>query len=144
MTMYGEYQFQDGNFVKEAGSGAIPAILTFVQKGGQYILKTYEEKYLKTIGREVAIGDYRDFEHPLLNEQGVSVEVSNKIGENKEISGYPFWIGNVERLEDGIRYRYEMKLEKEPCRIVLTKTEMDSDAVKETFVFDSETEELAP
>ncbi len=95
--MYGEYQFQDGNFVKEAGSGAIPAVLTFVQKGGQYILKTYEEKYLKTIGREAAIGDYRDFEHPLLTEQGVSVEFPIKSAKTRKYpvihSGLAMWNG---------------------------------------------------
>ncbi|MDO4330928.1 MAG: DUF4825 domain-containing protein [Lachnospiraceae bacterium] len=28
LTMYGSYQFQDGNFVKNSGSGAIPAVIT--------------------------------------------------------------------------------------------------------------------
>ncbi len=56
-----------------------------------------------------------------------------------EESSYLFWIGNVERFEDGIRCRCEMKLEKESCRIVLTITDMDSAIVKEAYAFGSET-----
>lgn len=44
LTMYGEYQFQDGNFVKNAGTGVIPAVLTFkMNKAGDYVLHTFEE-----------------------------------------------------------------------------------------------------
>ncbi len=184
LTMYGEYQFQDGNFVKESGTGVIPAVMTFTVEDGNYGLKnyrlpedggryvdsiqemfperlwndcispsdkqhgeltrqerTYAEAYLKEIGREAQIGDYRDFEHTLLTDAGVSVEVSNSISENKDLGAYPFWLGNVERLEGKIRYRYSMELDQEKNRIVFQKYDMDNEKVEETVSFDAGTGE---
>jgi beta-lactamase regulating signal transducer with metallopeptidase domain len=44
LAQYGEYQFQDGNFVKTSGTGAIPAVLTFtVNSDGSYSLTDYQE-----------------------------------------------------------------------------------------------------
>lgn len=184
LTMYGEYQFQDGNFVKESGTGIIPAVMTFTvedgnyepenyqlpEDGGGYVdsiqkmfperlwndcispsdeqheeltqqERTYAEAYLKKIGREAQIGDYRDFEHTLLTDAGVSVEVSNSISENKDLGAYPFWLGNIEQLEGGIRYRYSMELNQEKHQIVFQKYDMDNGQVEETFSFDAKTGE---
>ncbi len=185
LTMYGEYQFQNGNFVKGSGSGVIPAVFVFQKdSGGAYKLSFYEvpedgsgyaesiekmfpeelweicispteevcaelesqekgyaSEYLKALGRTAKIGSYRDFEHPLLTDAGISVEASNRLMENKDISNYPYEIGNVEVLEDGVRYVYQTDYEPEKERILLTKTEYDSGKVKEVYIFDSETGE---
>ncbi len=187
LTMYGEYQFQDGNFVKGSGSGVIPAVLVFQKdEKGVYTLSSYEvpedgsgyvesiermfpqklqkiclspteemcaelesqerqyaARYLDALGRKAKIGKYRDFEHPLLTECGVSVEVSNRVAERRELGYYPYWIGNVEKLEDGVRYIYQMDFDAEEKRILLTKREYDSGKVTEALAFDSETGEIA-
>lgn len=42
LTMYGEYQFQDNAFVKESGTGAIPAVLTFSgDESAGYVLQSF-------------------------------------------------------------------------------------------------------
>ena len=143
LTMYGEYGFQDGNFVKVSGTGVIPTVITFsIDKDGKLFVESYQmpedgdgygesigrlfpkdlqfqclhidteianklksqekeyaAKYLESIGRSAIIGEYGDFEHPLLTDFGVSVEVSNMMIGNKKIANYPFWVGNLERLE---------------------------------------------
>ena len=186
LTMYGEYQFQDGNFVKEAGSGAIPTVLTFAadakeeyslesykmpEDGSGYLEsvhklfpehlwetcispsdeirdslrkqeRAYATEYLKSLGRQAAIGEYGDFADPLLTENGISVEVSNRLSENKAIAGYPFWIGSLERLELGVRYVYRMDLDQENRKIILTKTAADSGEAAETHVFDADSGDL--
>ena len=189
LTMFGEFQFQDGNFVKAAGSGVIPAVLTFSkdtekgfvlesfqwsEDGSGYIesikklfpddlwndcispseelkdqLKemeqSYAKAYLKEIGREAVIGEYRDFEHTLLTDVGVSVEVSNQIMENRELENYPYWIGNVERLEEEIRYVYALTADKENQKIRFTKTQYGKKEPQEIYEFDWKTgEEVKP
>lgn len=58
----------------------------------------YAAAYLKKIGRKAEIGDYSDFEHTLLTDIGVSVEVSNMLAEQKDdlLSRCPGWLGLVE------------------------------------------------
>lgn len=188
LTMYGEYQFQDGNFVKEAGTGVIPAVITFLsdQKGGyefqsltypedgscyapsiqsmfpekwqercitpskadhnqlKAMEESYARNYLKELGRTAAVGDYGDFEHPLLTEQGVSTSVSNLLVENRNLDSYPFWIGNVERLEDGVRYVYTLDFDGNNRKILFTKTEYDTGNIIESYTYDSDTGLLLP
>lgn len=44
LAMYGEYEFEDGNFVKAGGSGVIPVVITFEKnQDGAYTLKDYQE-----------------------------------------------------------------------------------------------------
>lgn len=44
LTMYGKYEFENGNFVKFAGTGAIPAVVTFERdEEGIYRVKDYQE-----------------------------------------------------------------------------------------------------
>lgn len=71
--------------------------------------RAYAAAYLKEIGREAAIGDYGDFEHVLLTDLGVSVEVSNRISEMKDLGDYPYWVGTRESLRDGVRYIHSME-----------------------------------
>lgn len=43
LTMYGEYEFQDGNFVKVSGRGSLPTVLTYrIDENGGYILEDYQ------------------------------------------------------------------------------------------------------
>ncbi len=188
LTMYGEYQFQDGNFVKESGTGVIPAVITFQsdKKGGyefrsltypddgshyaesiqtmfpekwwercispseadhnqlKTMEKSYAKNYLNELGRTAVVGDYRDFEHPLLTDWGVSANVSNLLVENKALGSYPFWIGNVERLEDGIRYVYALDFDRDNKKILFAKTEYDTGNVIESYTYDSDTGLLLP
>lgn len=179
LTMYGEYGFQDDNFVKVSGSGVIPAVITFAKNeevkikypldGSAYVdsikelfpeeyhnrvlsiksedneeLKrqetTYAKDYLTKIGRTTKIGNYGDFEHTLLTSEGVSVDVSNKLAE-KAYANYPFWIGNEEKIEDGIRYLYEMKLDKKLNQIILSKYVCETSEVVERIRINSLTGE---
>ena len=188
LTMYGEYQFQNKDyFVKSAGSGVIPAVLTYETKtDGSYVLQSfrwpedgsgyvqsiqemfpeelwencisiaeedreeleaqeqaYAAAYLEMLGREAEIGDYGDFPHTLLTEEGVSVEASNRLLEySREVGEYPMWIGSLEKVEDGVRYIYEQILEKENQRILYRKTEYGTGTVAESFEFDMETGEM--
>jgi len=181
LAMYGEYGFEDGNFVKVSGSGVIPTVITFSKdEAGTYSMVNYQEPedgegyaasirrlfpialqsqclnisasrakklqtqeqayaavYLKSIGRAAAIGDYGDFDHPLLTSLGVSVEVSNMMCENRKLSNYPLWVGNLERLEDGIRYVYQVDYDQEAHVITYSKRKYDTKTVAEKFVFDS-------
>ena len=44
LAMYGEYGFEDGNFVKVSGSGVIPTVITFSTDGkGSYSMLSYQE-----------------------------------------------------------------------------------------------------
>ncbi len=104
--------------------------------------KRYAVEYLETLGRTAPVGEYRDYEHPLLTDRGVSVEVSNRLMENRDLAAYPYWIGNIERLEDGVRYVYQMDYDQDRQRILLTKTEYDSGNVKESYEIDAETGEM--
>ena len=183
LTMYGEYQFQNGNFVKEAGTGVIPVVLTYRKNDdGTYMLESYEapedgsgyldsahrlfpEKlwescispsegnhaflkeqeqngaraYLETLGRVAPVGEYADFEYHLLTEEGVSVEVSNRLICDRDLSCYPGWVGNLERLEEGVRYIYQVEVDEANGRIRYIKKNMDTGSTAESREFDLET-----
>lgn len=176
LTMYGEYGFQDNNFVKVSGSGVIPAVISIFendegamltsiiwpQDGSGYtqsiqkmfpeeyhdralyikdedkntlkiMERQYAQNYLKQIGRTAIVGEYGDFEHPLLTHIGVSVKVSNKLLE-KNYYNYPMWVGNQEKIEDGIRYVYQMEYNKEKEQIILSKYNYETKEVAEKIV----------
>lgn len=98
--------------------------------------ENYAKTYLKSIGREDAkIGEYGDFEHPLLTEEGVSEEVSNSLLENKELADYPMWIGSREKVEDGTRYVYELRFKKGDENIIYVKHEYGKEEPVETLTF---------
>lgn len=187
LTMYGEYGFENGAFIKGSGSGLIPAVMTFSydEKNG-YVLedcqypmdgsyyvssiqelfpekysdrcivhrdddieeltrqeRIYAGDYLNRLGRTAKIGDYADAGHLLLTDAGVSVEVSNHLAELEKdlLYGYPYWIGNLERLEDGVRYVYEMSLDKKAGEIIYTKSVYDTKEVVEQIRIDMNTGE---
>ncbi len=81
----------------------------------------YAEDYLEKIDREAEIRDYSEVPHIMLTDVGVSVEVSNKIVENKSLSHYDSDIGNYETLEDGVRFVYRTDFDKDKNLIIFTK-----------------------
>ena len=184
LTMYGEYGFENGNFVKVSGSGMIPAVFTFTDSdGGPACMKieypedgsgygksikamfpaeyqsralnpsdsdmqeltaqerAYATSYLKKIGRAAVIGDYGDFQHTLLTDVGVSVDVSNGISD-KRFADYPMWIGNREVLENGVRYVYEMSYNEKVHEIDFTKYEYDTNKTVELIRVNSMTGQI--
>lgn len=181
LTMFGYYGFEDGNFVKVSGSGAIPVVITFkkhpdgsfglldyqnAMDGGMYLEsikdlfperlqeqciqvsetvmenlreqeRVYAKAYLKDIGRTAQIGDSGDYDRKIFTDLGVPVGVSNKIAERKELGAYPFWLGNLERVEDGIRYVYEMAYLMDKEEIRYTKYVYDTEEIVEQHVYDA-------
>ncbi len=165
LTMYGEYAFENGYFLKESGTGVIPAVLRFAYDSSLgYVPKTceypmdgegygasirkmfpkqlqercidisqadekelirqervYAKQYLKDIGRKASIGEYGDIDHPLLTDAGVSVKVSNRLCSRNALANYPDWIGDLERIEHGVRYRYALELDQKSREIIYTK-----------------------
>lgn len=101
--------------------------------------RLYAETYLKSIGRDAKIGEYGDFEHPLLTDRGVSVDVSNSITGKNILEHYPFWIGNTERLEDGLRYVYQMDYKPDVSQIIFTKSKYLSEETVEEIRYSSQT-----
>lgn len=69
-------------------------------------LQTQERKYAKTyldsIGRAARIGDYSDLEMELPD---ISDETYDSIFDR--YWEYPYWIGTLEKVENGVRYVYE-------------------------------------
>lgn len=183
LAMFGYYGFEDGNFVKVSGSGAIPTVITFkkhpdgsyglidyreVMDGGMYLdslkelfperlqeqclhvpedimenlsaqERQYATEYLKAIGRTAEIGEFSDYDHKIISDLGVSVEVSNMMIENKELGAYPFWLGNREMIEDGVRYVYEMAYLMDKEEIRYTKYVYDTEEIIEQYIFDAMT-----
>lgn len=171
---YGQYEFQNGNFVDAYGSGVIPTVITFVlDEAGNYTLQTYREPddgadyvssvhklfplslwskvtyysesvmdelksqkeiyakaYLQSIGRTAKVGEYQDFAYKHLSEEGVSDVVDNELV--AKFGEYPYYIGNVEKVEDGQRYVYEVKWERtdvENGTVTYTKYKADTKEV---------------
>ena len=190
LTMFGAYEFQNGNFVKCAGSGVIPAVITVQQMDdGTYQFvsmveaadgtdfvdsikrdfpealwsrcitiddddrnelvkqeRSYAEEYLSTLGREdTEVGDYADFEHKILTDEGVSADVSNKMLEVQSGDGFeffcPMWLGDREVLDDGVRYIYKTEYDKKKQLITFSKTDYDSGKVLETSTYSAKTGE---
>lgn len=102
--------------------------------------QSYASRYLQQIGRTADIGRYGDFPRTLLTDVGVSVEVSNLMcayDRYDELWKYPYWIGHIEYLEDGVRYVYAMSYDDAENEIVYTKSLYDDGTVVQTHVFDS-------
>ena len=103
--------------------------------------RSYAKAYLRRIGREAEIGEYGDFDHILLTDVGVPVEVSNRMLEYPELYDYPMWLGTRELLQDDTRYIYELKYDAETKRIIYTRYLYDTKEPTEKFVFDGTTGE---
>lgn len=188
LTMYGEYGFENGAFIKGSGTGLIPAVMVFSydekkgyvledcrypEDGGYYVSsihelfpeqywdrcighgdddmeeltrqeRSYASAYLKKLGRTAKIGD--EGGNRLLTDEGVSVEVSNHLAELEKdrLNGYPYWIGTLERLENGVRYVYETSLDKNDEQIIYTKRVYDTKEVVEHIRIDMNTGEVVP
>lgn len=103
--------------------------------------EAYAQAYLESIGREAPIGDYGDFEHPLFTENGMSVEVSNALLTIEKLYPFPMHIGNVERIEDGVRYVYETAWNHQGEGVgtaIYTKYEYDTNQVVQRYIFQVE------
>ncbi len=191
LATYGNYEFQNGNFVKSSGSGVIPTVISFTTNdSGEYAVISYEEptdgngfvddikkmfpeelwsrcitiedddqnelskmersyaeEYVGSIGREDAeIGDYSDFEYEIDSDRGLSDEVSNKLmdaaNSNNFINNCPYWFGNREVIEEGIRYIYTKEYDTNSSKIIFSKAEYDSGEVVEKAEYSSKTGEL--
>lgn len=104
--------------------------------------RIYAKEYLSKLGRKADIGDYGDFEHILLTDLGVSVEVSNGLeGFYKVHSYYPYFIGTKEIIENSVRMVYDMSYDESKKEIKFTKYTYDTKEVVEQFVFNSITGE---
>jgi bla regulator protein BlaR1 len=188
LEMYGAYEFQDGNFVKCAGTGVIPCVVTVkpnedgtfefislveAEDGGSFVdsikrdfpealwsrcitiddddrnelekqERSYAEEYLSTIGREdVEIGDYSDFEHPMLTDLGVSDDVANKMFDVRSGDGFEFfcpnWVGEREVLDENVRYTYKMEYDEKKKQIIFSKVLYETGEVLESSVYDAKT-----
>lgn len=99
--------------------------------------KAYAQAYLDKIGRTEEICRYSEVEHILLTDVGISVEVSNKILENKNIPNYNYDLGYFESVEDGVRYIYSKSYDKEKNKIICLKEVYDTKEVIERIEIDS-------
>src|SRR3989344_2256189 len=72
-------------------------------------------EYLKRIGR-VARVSVPYVEKKILTDAGIDVQASNTLFEiisnNAQMNDFPYWLGTVERIEDGTRYIYETSQDK--------------------------------
>ena len=103
--------------------------------------RSYAEAYLKSIGREAAIGEFQDLNVVLLTDQGVDVEVSNRLISDPRLQNYPYWIGTNEFLSNGKRCVRSLSLDNSAGQILYETVEKDSGTVTERFVFDAATGE---
>lgn len=99
----------------------------------------YAEDYLEKIGREAAVCAYSEVPHTLLTDAGVSVDVSNKILENKTLSCYDYDIGNYEKLENGIRYVYRTDYDKDRGVVIFTTEVYKTGDIIEKIEIDGQT-----
>ena len=102
----------------------------------------YAKDYLRSIGRSAQILKYKDFDHILLTDRGVSVEVSNKVP-GKDLPNYPYWIGKCEKIENGMRVVYEMIYNQNDKYIVFKKYEYESKNELEFIKYNAQTGERA-
>ena len=143
VTTYGEYGFENGRFVKVAGTGAIPTRITIDRAnnaveyrqpldGGLYMSsleeifpkeyieaatdkngelyarcevdeQQYAYEYLEKINRRDAGIGYDNGRDYLLDD--MNTDASNKLLDL--YYEYPYWIGTLEKIEDGVRYVYK-------------------------------------
>jgi len=101
--------------------------------------ENYAGSYLETIGRNAAVGEYRDFEYVLMSDVGISEKADNMIFKN--LGEYPYWIGTCEKLENGVRVVYETQYRKEEQSIILVKYDYNTKNVLEKRAFDAGTGE---
>ena len=96
------------------------------------------EEYLKSIGRTAQVKDYADIDFTLLTDAGVSVEVSNELTQNE----YPDYIGNYEKLENGVRFVYKTEYLKNENIIIYIKQDYQSGNIAALSAIDGSTGEV--
>lgn len=105
---------------------------------------TYAQAYLKKIGRTAQIGEHRDFSYTLLENVGISTEVSNKLLEVYAKNGisFPSYIGTFERLGGSVRYVYKTSYLESTGNILYTKEEYGANKIVEMYLIDGKTGEM--
>lgn len=99
--------------------------------------ESYAKAYLKEIGRDAEIAEYGDLNTKVLTSYGVPVETSNMLINYPGLERYPFFVGKEEKIEDGVRYVYELSVDEQTKNITYKKYPYESqDDIKEKFVFD--------
>lgn len=101
--------------------------------------RVYARSYLDSIGRQAPIGEYGDFDHPLATDQGMSVEVSNDLMALRW--DFPYFLGSVEQVEDGVRYVYETAWDSDgggTGAATFTKYEYDTNKIVQKYVYQVE------
>lgn len=107
------------------GSGYLPSLkkifprkyLGMVTDSDSYLNECINQEeataaeYLKSIGREAAIGYHHEEYDRLYPLADMNVEASNTLIADKSLAEYPYWIGTKERIENGVRYVYEKQWE---------------------------------
>ena len=63
----------------------------------------------------------------------------NRLIGDRRLCKYPYWPGESEYLENGIRYVRSLSFDEESGRIIYKTYEYDTGEVIETFVFDAAT-----
>lgn len=96
------------------------------------------EEYLKSINRTAQVKDYADIDFTLLTDAGVSVEVSNELTQNE----YPDYIGNYEKLENGVRFVYKTEYIKNENIIIYIKQDYVNGNIAELNAVDGSTGEV--
>ena len=97
----------------------------------------YAKEYLEEIGRDAQIGEYADLNARTLTSYGIPVETSNMLLGLRELENYPLFVGKEERIEDGVRYVYELMVDEQTKNIIYKKYPYKSqNDIKEIFEFD--------
>lgn len=143
LTLMDYWEPEDGAGYADSIRRTFPADLTeqALDAGTRYpdLLEqkeTYARAYLREQGRQAAVGEYADFDHPLATDQGMSVSVSNTLMD--QMREFPFFLGSEERLEDGVRWVYETAWEADGDNggtATYTKSNYETGEIAERHVF---------
>ncbi len=128
----------DGSEYEASLSRMFPAdLLNKVQSTDSYSdnlsnqQEQYASKYLKLIGREATVQEkYVEKNLPDMNTQASNDLMSL-------FSEYPYWIGNTEKVEDGVRYVYQTNWQSVGNGdgiVTYTKSVYNGDAVETTVI----------
>lgn len=98
---------------------------------------TYAEEYLKSIGRQAIVRQRDPHQENSLLALGVKEEVYFTLTKDEKTNLYPDWNGNLERLENGVRFLYQTKYDKVDKKITYTKTQYDTNDIVEKLIFDA-------
>ena len=100
-------------------------------------VKRQAYKYLNRIKRDTDVVDYADIEHILLEDCGISADISNMICD--VYPDYDWQMGNHEKTEDGVRYVYQTDYDERYDRITFTKFEYGKNKIVEFIAVDGTT-----